>query len=276
MIDAHQHFWKRSRGDYDWLDEEKSILRDRDYLPEDLLMELTRTGVGGSILVQAAETIAESRFILDLAGKSDCILGVVCWLDFDDPICLNVLDSYQKSAKFVGVRPVLQGISDKDWILAPHRLEILMELAARGLTFDALIQPRHLGVLAQVIAAVPDLKIVIDHGAKPFIKSGEMEPWASEIRGLSSDATLWCKLSGLVTEAAENWQPAHLSPYVKVLFEAFGPDKLMWGSDWPVVKSVSDYAQWLEIARRFIAPYGDEALRKVFHDNAARFYSVPR
>ena len=276
MIDAHQHFWKRSRGDYDWLDEEKSILRDRDYLPEDLLMELARTGVGGSILVQAAETIAESRFILDLAGKSDCILGVVCWLDFDDPICLNVLDSYQKSAKFVGVRPVLQGISDKDWILAPHRLEILMELAARGLTFDALIQPRHLGVLAQVIAAVPDLKIVIDHGAKPFIKSGEMEPWASEMRGLSNHATLWCKLSGLVTEAAENWQPAHLSPYVKVLFEAFGADKLMWGSDWPVVKSVSDYAQWLEIARRFIAPYGDEALRKVFHDNAARFYSVPR
>ena len=276
MIDAHQHFWKRSRGDYDWLDEEKSILRDRDYLPEDLLMELARTGVGGSILVQAAETIAESRFILDLAGKSDCILGVVCWLDFDDPICLNVLDSYQKSAKFVGVRPVLQGISDKDWILAPHRLEILMELAARGLTFDALIQPRHLGVLAQVIAAVPDLKIVIDHGAKPFIKSGEMEPWASEIRGLFNHVALWCKLSGLVTEATENWQPAHLSPYVKVLFEAFGPEKLMWGSDWPVVKSVSDYAQWLEIARRFIAPYGDEALRKVFHDNAARFYSVPR
>ena len=276
MIDAHQHFWKRSRGDYDWLAGEKPILRDHDYLPQDLLLELTRCGVAGSILVQAAETTAESRFILDLAAKADCILGVVCWLDFDDADCLDILDSYQRSAKFVGIRPVLQGISDKDWILAPHRLEILMELAERGLTFDALIQPRHMGVLAKVIEAVPDLKIVIDHGAKPFIKSGEIEPWASETHALSRHGTLWCKLSGLVTEAADNWQPEHLTPYMKALFEAFGPDKLMWGSDWPVVKSASDYAQWLEIARRFIAPYGEEALRKVFHDNAARFYSVPR
>ncbi len=276
MIDAHQHFWQRSRGDYAWLAEEKPVLRDYDYLPGNLAPELSSCDITGTILVQAAETTEESRFILELAAKTDFILGVVCWLDFDDPNYRDLLDQYQKYPKCVGIRPVLQGIEQTDWILEPHRIAILQELAARKLTFDALVQPRHLSTVAKLLNIVPELKVVIDHGAKPFIKAGEIEPWGSEMKALASQGAVWCKLSGLVTEASEIWQTEHLVPYMETLFEAFGPDKLMWGSDWPVVKSASDYASWFHIAYNFIASYGEQAVQKVFGDNASDFYSVPR
>ncbi|MDG4717828.1 MULTISPECIES: amidohydrolase family protein [Thalassospira] len=273
MIDAHQHFWKLDRGDYAWLSAEPEILQ-RDYLPADLMQHLGDTGVRQTILVQAAETQEETSYILSLAEVTDCIAGVVGWIDFDAPDVVDHLTMRMRQPKFLGVRPVLQGIEDTDWILAKHRIEVLAQIARHGKTFDALIQPRHLPVIARLTERLPDLKIVVDHGAKPDIANQKIDDWKHDIALLAQKRQVYCKLSGLVTEARENWVRDELEPFIKHLLMCFGPDRLMWGSDWPVVNVASSYQQWHEIALDVCRSEVPMALDAIFGGNAQRFYNV--
>lgn len=273
MIDAHQHFWKLDRGDYAWLKDEPEILQ-RDYLPADLMQHLGDTGVKQTILVQAAETQDETSYILSLAEEVDCIAGVVGWIDFDASSVMDHLAIRMRHPKFLGVRPVLQGIEKTDWILADHRIEILAHIAHQGKTFDALIQPRHLPVIARLTERLPDLKIVIDHGAKPDIANQKLDDWKRDIALLAKRPQVYCKLSGLVTEARENWVRDELEPFIRHLLMCFGPDRLMWGSDWPVVNVASSYQQWHEIALDVCRYEMPSAVDAIFGGNAQRFYGV--
>ncbi|HCK18181.1 MAG TPA: amidohydrolase [Thalassospira sp.] len=273
MIDAHQHFWKLDRGDYAWLNAEPEILQ-RDYLPADLMQHLGDTGVRQTILVQAAETQEETSYILSLAEVTDCIAGVVGWIDFDAPDVMDHLTMRMRQPNFLGVRPVLQGIEDTDWILAEHRIEVLAQIALHGKTFDALIQPRHLPVIARLTERLPDLKIVVDHGAKPDIANQKIDDWKHDIALLAQKRQVCCKLSGLVTEARENWTRDELEPFMRHLLRCFGPDRLMWGSDWPVVNAASSYQQWHEIALDVCRSEMPMAVDAIFGGNAQRFYNV--
>ncbi len=273
MIDAHHHIWLRSRGDYHWLENAPAILQP-DYKTDDLRPLLKSCGVEKTVLVQAAETTDETLYILNVAARTDFVAGVVGWLDFDDPDFETLLEDYARYPKFVGIRPVLQGIEEDGWILAPHRLNVLRKICELDLTFDALVQPRHLNILAQVLELVPDLRMVIDHGAKPLIAKGVIEPWAEQMKKLSQNRNLYGKLSGLANEAGKDWEPKDLEPYIDCLMQTFGVDRLMWGSDWPVVNAASSYADWHALARSFVEPYGPEAVNKVFQENAKEFYRL--
>lgn len=273
MIDAHQHFWQLSRGDYDWLKQEKSILQ-QDYLPKHLRPLLKETGIYKSILVQAAETDAETDYILSLYQEYDFIAGIVAWLDFDAPDNQNRLSWLCQQEGLVGIRPVLQGIPETDWILAPHRISLLQQLAQNGKCFDALIQPRHLPVIEELISWIPEISLVIDHGAKPFIANKILSPWQEDLSTLADFPNIYCKLSGLITEAAPGAEWSDLRPYIDILLNHFGPDRLMWGSDWPVLNNEKDYLGWFHFCYDYIAQQLPDACSRIFGQNAARFYKI--
>lgn len=241
MIDAHHHVWRVDRGDYRWLTPDLPI--HRDYGLADLRPLLG--DIAGTILVQAAPTEAETVFMLDVARTSDGLVrGVVGWTDFAALSAPDRISALATEPLLKGFRPMLQDIVETDWILRPDIAPALHALIAHGLRFDALIQPRHLPALLRLSQTHPDLAIVIDHGAKPDIANGVMEPWATGIGMLARGTSVFCKLSGLVTEARSNWVADDLRPYVDYLLEAFGPQRLMWGSDWPVVNLAGGYTPW--------------------------------
>jgi L-fuconolactonase len=271
-IDAHQHFWRLDRGDYGWLTPDLGAIH-RDFLPGDLTPLLQGAGIDGTILVQAAPTMAETEFLLTLAERHAFIKGVVGWVDFDSPAAVQDIDRLAAHAALVGLRPMIQDIADDDWMLRPALTPVLNAMAARGLTFDALVLPRHLGNLGRLLARHPDLRVVIDHGAKPQIRDGAFDDWAAQMTLLAQRTTAFCKLSGLVTEAAPNWTAAVIAPYVRHLLDTFGPERLIWGSDWPVCTLAARYAQWLDAAEALV---GDDpaARAAVFGANAQRAYRL--
>lgn len=273
MIDAHHHFWQLSRGDYDWLEQEKPILQ-QDYLPAQFLPLLKTTKIQKTILVQAAETDAETDYILSLYQRHEFIAGIVGWLDFDAPNSSDRLSWLCQQDGLVGIRPILQGIPETDWILAPHRLNLLQQLIEAGKCFDALIQPRHLPIIEKLFSRIPQISLVIDHGAKPFIADKVFSPWRENLSSLARIPTIYCKLSGLITEAAPNADWSELQPYIDILLEQFGPDRLMWGSDWPVLNNQADYAGWFNYCYHYIESQSPESCPLIFGKNAARFYKI--
>lgn len=269
IIDAHQHFWRPERGDYGWLEAMPPSLQ-QDYLPADFAPIAATHGIEGTVLVQAAPTCAETTFLLALADNNPIIRGVVGWMRMDKPDTLPTHD------KLVAIRPMLQDIDDTSYILEPRNAAALEAITARGLAFDALVQPRHLGVLATLVQRHPNLRMVIDHGAKPDIAHQHSRPqpfadWAAGMQALAKNPGLHCKLSGLVTEAATGWTPGHLAPAMDVLWNAFGADRLIFGSDWPVMTLAGEYGAWLDIARAAIPASAQD---RVFAGNATRFYQL--
>ena len=242
-IDAHQHFWKLARGDYGWLTPDLAALY-RDFLPDDLAPLLRAAGVTATIAVQAADSEAETEYLLSLADRHDWIAGVVGWVDLEAPHAVTSIDRLALHPKLVGLRPMIQDIADDAWMLGETLRPAIAAMIAHDLTFDALVMPRHLGHLAEFLHRYRDLRVVVDHCAKPEIRNRAFEPWADGIGRIAAFPGVFCKLSGLVTEARQDWQPADLKPYVDHVLGAFGPDRLMFGSDWPVVNMASDYAQW--------------------------------
>ena len=234
-IDAHQHFWRVDRGDYRWLTAADHPLICRDFGPDDLRPLLAEAGVDRTILVQAAPTVEETRFLLDIAADTDFVAGVVGWVDLEAPDATATIEALVARGGLLGLRPMLQDLPDDDWILRPSLSPALDAMAAAGLRFDALVKPRHLSALIRFLDRRPDLPVVIDHGAKPDIAGAELRSWASAIHDIARTTQTRCKLSGLVTEAGGGWTAETLKPFVDVLLEAFGPTRLMWGSDWPVV-----------------------------------------
>lgn len=274
LIDAHQHFWQIARGDYGWMNETVAPLL-RDFGPEDLAPHLARAGIDRTILVQAAETEAETDFMLAIAARTPFVAGVVGWLDFDADDFPERLAHHRRNPWLVGLRPMLQGLADDAFILRPRVLDNLKRLAETGLAFDILTFTRHLPHVIEAMAAVPDLRAVLDHISKPEIAAGTLDPWRGLVAELAALPNVSCKVSGMVTEAAPDWRLEHFRPYVDHVAACFGEDRLMFGSDWPVATLAASYGEVANLARTLLsARFGPAALDKIFGLNAARFYQV--
>lgn len=277
VIDGHQHFWRLSRGDYDWITPGLTVLR-RDYLPGDLAPLLERAGVDGTVLVQATATAEETRFMLDLAGEAGFVRGVVGWVDMEAPDAPDRLADLARHPRLRGIRPMIQDIPDPDWMLRPGLGPAFEAVAALGLAFDALVKPVHLKPLLRLLEGRPELRAVIDHGAKPAIRDGvsggAFDAWAAGMAELARGTSVLCKLSGLATEAAPGWTVEDLRPYADRLIELFGPDRLIWGSDWPVLNLNGDYAGWHRAALSLLSGLGEAERAAVMGGNAIRFYGL--
>lgn len=270
-IDAHQHFWQTARADYGWLTPDSGPLW-RDFLPGDLAPLLSRHGIDRTILVQAAPTEAETLFLTGIAARTNFVAGVVGWTDLLAPDAAARISQLAGLPKLRGLRPMVQDIADDDWIARPALAPALGAMAAHGLVFDALVLPRHLAPLLTMVGRHPELQVVIDHGAKPGITAGALDPWRAGMARLAARPNLACKLSGLVTEAGPEWAVADLRPVFDHLLESFGPARLIWGSDWPVVTLAASYDRWHETAQELCAPLSAPERAAIFGGNAARIY----
>ena len=248
----------------------------RDYLPTDLRPLLLQHNIQKTVLVQAAQTVAETDFLLDLAAADDSIAGVVGWLDMEDPGFPEQFERYKKCAKFIGIRPMLQDLPDDDWILRPKVLEALRLVADADFPFDFLTYPRHLPFVLQVLELIPGLRAVVDHTSKPEIRSGKLESWKSWMAQAARHENLYCKLSGMITEADhQNWSANDLRPYVEHVMDCFGIDRVMFGSDWPVCLLAGSYGQVIAVVKKLLSSIlNEDAERKIFGANAARFYKL--
>ena len=271
MIDAHQHYWRVARGDYGWMDANPAIepIR-RDFGPEDLAPERAACGIESTVLVQAAPTVAETRWLLELAEGEASVAGVVGWVDFESDAGAE-LDALAARAKLLGVRPMIQDLPDPEWMHRPDVQRTFDAVEARDLAFDALGLPVHLEPFARLFEARPGLRAVIDHGMKPRIAEREIDAWARGIERIADATPVACKLSGLLTEAAPGDGAEALRPYVEHLLSAFGPERLMWGSDWPVLRLAGDYRGWFEMARALVP---EAAHGAVFEGAARAFYRL--
>ncbi len=267
MIDAHQHFWQLGRFDYPWMSKDLGVLY-RDYLPEDLAPILRRHHIDKTVLVQASNSIAESRWLLNLADSNDFIAGVIGWVDLTNPVIPT-------HTKFKGVRHLVESEPNDDWLVQPVVLSGLQKLSARGLTYDLLVHTRHLRHVPVVAASCPELKLVIDHLAKPPIARNEIDEWSGAFRSLANYPNIHCKLSGLVTEANwHSWRVDDLRPYVDCAIEAFGADRMMFGSDYPVCLLAASYDRVLDSFQEILSGLSDADREKIFASNAAQFYRL--
>ncbi|MFZ3585073.1 amidohydrolase family protein [Loktanella sp. DJP18] len=274
-IDAHQHFWQITRGDYDWMTDDVAAIR-HDILPADLAPLLQRQGIAGTIVVQAAATLAETEFLLALAHDQTFIRGVVGWVDLTDSGAPVMLDDLCRHPAFKGVRPMLQDIADTRWIAQPTVIANLRVLAERGLRLDALVTPRHLDVLAEVAAQVPSLPIVIDHCAKPVLAkhADAGDAWRQGMTRLARLPQVMCKVSGLANEAGPGWSAESLRPVVDHVLTQFGPDRVMWGSDWPVLTLAGDYDGWCAVSDQLFMQLSTADRAAVYGGTAQSFYGI--
>ena len=269
IVDAHQHFWQLGRFEYPWMTSDLGILY-RDYLPSDLEPVLRENGVGATVLVQASNSVAESRWLLSLADENEFIAGVVGWVDLKSADVDAQLHELSAHPKFKGVRHLVESEPADDWLVQPRVLRGLQRLAAFGLSYDLLVHTRHLRHARTVAESCPDLRLVIDHLAKPPIAKGEFDEWSREIEPLAAFPNVHCKLSGLVTEANWNsWKTDGLRPYVDRALELFGTQRLIFGSDHPVCLLAASYGRVLESFQTLI---GKEDHDRVFGENARIFY----
>lgn len=273
-IDAHQHFWIYNSQEYDWIDESMKVIR-RNFLPEDLEPELQGNDFQGSIAVQARQTLDETRWLLELADRSPQILGVVGWVDLRSRDARSQLNEFSKYPKLVGVRHIVQSEPDDRFLLDPDFLRGIAMLEEFDLAYDILIYTKHLPVAAEFVKRFPRQRFVLDHMAKPPIKAREVEEWATGMRRLAGFPNVFCKISGLVTEADwQRWTPDHINPYLDVAFECFGPSRLMIGSDWPVCLVASSYGGTMDIVKRYLQRHSAEAREAVLGGNAQRFWQL--
>ena len=274
IVDSHQHFWQVGRFDYPWMSPEVEVLC-RDYLPLALASVLNRNGVDKTIVVQASNSVAETRWLLDLAGQNSFIGGVVGWVDLKSDEVARQLDEFTTHPKFKGVRHLVESEPADDWLTQKGVIRGLHELSSRGLSYDLLVYIRHLKHARTVVEKCPELRFVIDHLAKPPIASGEIEEWAHELKTLAAFPNVSCKLSGLVTEANwTNWSVEDLRPYVEIALEYFGPTRMMFGSDWPVCLLAGSYDRVLGAAQSLLAEFSEEDRTLIFSENASRFYRI--
>ena len=274
ITDSHQHFWQVGRFDYPWMTSDLGVLY-RDYLPDDLASILSRNGVEKTVLVQASNSIEESRWLLKLADDNSFIAGVVGWVDLMSVDVDAQLSELTTNPKFKGVRHLVESEPQDDWIVQPEVLSGLKRLSSYGLTYDLLVHTRHLRHVPRVVESCPELALVVDHLAKPPIAKNEIDEWSRAFKPLAAYPNIHCKLSGLVTEANwTSWLTDDLRPFVDVAIESFGVDRLMFGSDYPVCLLASSYDRVLESSHELLASLGNAEREKVFSRNAARFYRV--
>ncbi|GEO03556.1 amidohydrolase [Adhaeribacter aerolatus] len=274
QIDAHQHFWQYSPTAYDWIDNTMKPLQ-QDYLPEQLAPLLEQNNFSGSVAVQALQTEAETEFLLNLAAEHDFIKGVVGWTDLQAANVETKLAKLAQNPKLKGLRHVVQAEPDDQFLLRPEFLRGISLLQKFNLTYDILIYPKHLPVATEFVAKFPNQPFVLDHIAKPFIKDQILLPWAQHIRELAQHPHVYCKLSGMVTEADwHNWQPSDFKPYLDVVTEAFGPERLIHGSDWPVCTLAGTYTEVMNLVREYLNQFSKTDQEKILGGNAIRFYNL--
>jgi L-fuconolactonase len=273
-IDAHQHFWKYTVAEYGWINDKMTALQ-RDFLPRDLKPLLDENGFGGSIAVQARQSLEETHWLLDLAEKNSFIQGVVGWVDLNSPLLRDQLEGLAPHKKLVGVRHVVQDEPDDQFMLRSEFQRGLALLADFGLAYDLLLHPRHLPIATQLVRQYPAQTFVLDHLAKPAIADGVIEPWRRDIRELAKCPNVSCKLSGMVTEARwKTWMPGDFRPYLDAVLDAFGASRLMIGSDWPVCTLSAEYAQTQGIVIDFLDRLTEEQRDGILGGNCARIYRI--
>jgi L-fuconolactonase len=274
-IDAHQHFWSYSAAEYPWIGKGMERLA-HDHLPADLAPLAAAEGIGGSVAVQARQSLEESRWLLELSDANPLIRGVVGWVDLRSTHVEDQLREVAEHPKFVGVRHVVQDEPDPRFLLGESFLHGIGKLATFGLTYDLLLYPQQLPAAAEFVGRFPEQPFVLDHLAKPRIKAGELDPWRHDLKALAAHGNVLCKLSGMVTEADwQGWKRADFTPYLEVALETFGPKRLMIGSDWPVCTLAAGYPDTIGIVRDFLAPLAAAEREAIEGGNAARFYSLP-
>lgn len=273
-VDAHQHLWSLARGDYGWLTPRLAPIY-RDFTLEDLRPELRTARIDATVLVQAAPTVAETEYLLGIARNSGGLIrGVVGWVDLGATNAIATLDRLARDPLLKSIRPMLQDLREADWILRADVTAALRAAQALGLRFDALVRARELPALLQLFERLPELAVVIDHGAKPEIAARAWEPWADLIAAAAAHPHVCCKLSGLATEAGPDWTADTLRRYVDHLIACFGPQRLLWGSDWPVVNLAGSYARWLAATDTLLASLTNAELAAIMGGNARRFYDL--
>lgn len=273
-IDSHHHLWQPDRGDYPWMEGAPEILK-RPYGPLELKHAIAGTGIQRTVLVQAAPTEAETHFMLEQAALAPEVAAVIGWVDMLDSAVSGRLDLLFENPLFRGIRPMLQDIEDTEWILNPQFEPVLQALVEKNGVFDALGKGRHLGVLDVFAGRYPNLSIVLDHMIKPDIAGGGLKEWAPGFRKLARHSNVTCKLSGLLSEAGPGATVADLRPYFEVALDAFGPDRLMFGSDWPVlVATERSYLDWVRMADRLIADLSKAEQAKIQGETAMLVYRI--
>jgi len=271
-IDAHQHFWEYNQMDYSWIDDSMHIIK-KDFLPEHLILELTKEGFDGSIAVQARQTLQETTWLLDLSNDHDFIKGVVGWVDLKSRNVNSDLLHFSKHSKFIGVRHVVHDEDDDAFMLNKDFLKGISYLREFNLTYDFLLFPKHLPVAYQVAKMFPDQRFVLDHISKPLIKQQIFEPWEQDIKKLAGLPNVYCKLSGMVTEADwVNWQAKEIIPYLDVIMSAFGTDRVMIGSDWPVCLIAGSYLKVMSVVIEYINTFSTSEQNLILGNNCKRFY----
>ena len=271
-IDAHFHCWRLARGDYGWLTPALAPIY-RDVAVSDWQAQAAPHGVTGGVLVQAAPTEAETAFLLAQADAHPAVLGVVAWADLAAPNAPARIEQLARHSRLKGLRPMLQDMVDAQWILRPALAPALQAMADCNLVFDALVKPVHLAHILTLAGRHPDLRIVIDHAGKPDIAAGLWQPWADGMARLASQTGACCKLSGLLTEAGP--APGAVRPWAAHVLACFGADRLVWGSDWPVLELAGSYGQWLAETRQWLAPLSLQAQDALMDGNARQLYRLP-
>jgi L-fuconolactonase len=278
-IDAHQHFWHYNPAGYGWISDEMAALK-QDFLPQDLQPLLAATGFDGSVAVEARQSLEETRWLLELSARHESILAVVGWADLCSDELPRQLEMFCKHSKFKGVRHVLQDEPDDQFMLRSDFRRGISRLREFNLTYDLLIHTRHLPIAVKLVEEFPEQPFVLDHLAKPSISNSKiagplLSPWREDIQALAALPNVYCKLSGMVTEAKWNeWQPQDFIPYLDAVFAAFGAERLMIGSDWPVCTLAGDYASTMDIVISYLRQFPPQVQDGILGGNCARFYKV--
>lgn len=273
-IDSHQHFWRYDTARDGWIKDSMSVLK-RDFLPEELEGECEANGIDATIAVQADQSEAETLFLLKLAEGSKRVAGVVGWVDLRSPRVEERLRFFSQCKKLSGFRHIAQSEPDDRFLVSLDFLRGMAQLREFGFSYDILVYPRQLGAAIELVWQFPEQRFVVDHMAKPEIKAGRRQPWATHMRTIAQNSNVYCKLSGLVTEADwHHWTLEDMIPYLDIVFEAFGPDRLMFGSDWPVCLLAASYRQVKQLIESYVEAHAAEHKQDIFGGNAMRFYGV--
>lgn len=274
VIDSHQHFWKYEPVKHSWIDDDMSVIR-KNFLPSDLAKVYQENGINGCIAVQADQTLEETDFLIDLASKNDFIKGIVGWVDLRAENIEDVLEKYSQFKIVKGFRHVVQGEADHNFLLRPNFSRGISLLEKHNFTYDILVFPHQLGSVLEFVKKFPNQKFVIDHIAKPYIKDGYFEGWATMMTAIGKHENVSCKMSGMVTEADFNtWTPAQIQPYMNTVLEGFGSKRVLFGSDWPVCLIAGNYSKIKKLTTDFISQFSQIEQNSIMGNNAIEFYNL--
>jgi L-fuconolactonase len=273
IIDSHQHYWNPARGDYGWMDGAGLEHLRRPILPKDLAAHLRKHGIDKTVLVQAAPTVDETEYMLGLADATESVAKVVGWVDFENRQDMKQLQRLAKHPKFSGVRPMIQDLPNPEWMHLPQVQWGFDAIIDLDLTFDALGYPIHLEPFLRLFQRYPKMRIAVDHCMKPRIRDDGFEPWALGMTKIAQETGVFCKLSGLATEAGAGWSADTLLKYIRHVIDVFGAERVMFGSDWPVLELNGSYENWFETAKNSVQP---SDFKRIFGETAAQFYRISK